>query len=123
MIEQDAHVTGADGKISDLMLKVVGVTHENLDGTSRQEYLKELYEGKISEKSLSLERDPQNEYDRNAIMIMAGEKCLGFVSKEWNETLAALMDHGSIFEVEIWEMGLYPPEDGKYYLHILVHET
>jgi len=72
--------------------KVVGVTHENEYGESRQEIIRErLYEY----DSLDLRREPDNEYDNNAIAVYTdtGEQ-IGYLSSEVAEELAPLMDDG-----------------------------
>jgi hypothetical protein len=105
-----------DDKITDLLLKVTGVSFPNLDGSSRQEIL-----GNMSDNaSISLVREPENEYDPNAIMVMADKKQVGYVSKEENIMIAPLMDSGALFEAEVWEKSQYK---GTWYLHIIIREV
>jgi len=106
-------------KITDLLIKVTGVNFPNLDGSSRQKILEELYKSG-GNFIISLVREPQNEYDKNAIMVLAGDRQVGYVGREESELLAPLMDANTFFETEVWELGEYK---GTYYLHILIHEV
>ena len=58
--------------------KVAGVTHENKDGTSRQEIIADCYEG----ESLNLVPEPDNPIDENAIAVCraSGEQ-IGYLNK------------------------------------------
>ena len=78
--------------------KVVGVTFNNPDGTSRQSILSRLN----SYSLIMLLRDRENIYDPNAIAVLNsnGEQ-IGFINRELAATLAPLMDSGSLFEVTI----------------------
>ena len=58
-----------------------------------REIVKTLEEGTV----LVLERDPQNQYDSNAIKVMYEGNHLGFIPKSDNEALANEMDHGKEF--------------------------
>lgn len=63
-----------------------------------REIVKTLDEGTV----LTLERDPQNQYDANAIKVMydagdGGMMHLGFIPKTDNADLANEMDHGKEF--------------------------
>ncbi|MDD3228906.1 MAG: HIRAN domain-containing protein [Oscillospiraceae bacterium] len=66
--------------------KVAGVTFDN-----RQRLIRRMTEG----ESISLQRDPRNEYDKNAIMVInsAGNQ-IGFISKELAAVMAPNMDRG-----------------------------
>lgn len=106
----------SDEKINDLLLKVTGVSFQNLDGSFRQEILSQMDE----KTPISLVREPENEYDPNAIVVMAGDEQVGYVGREENVMLAPLMDAGILFEAEIWELAQYKD---TWYLHILIHEV
>lgn len=45
-------------------------------------------------EELTLERDPENPYDSNAIKVLFLDEHIGFVPKTDNYVLAALMDQG-----------------------------
>jgi len=44
---------------------------------------------------LDLQREPDNAYDSNAIMVLADDMHIGYVPKTDNYVLAALMDQGA----------------------------
>jgi hypothetical protein len=71
--------------------KIVGVTRKNEDGTIRQELLEALETGEV----VTLERDPFNEYDENAIEVhnAYGEQ-LGFLGKRLAADLSPKLDSG-----------------------------
>lgn len=50
---------------------------------------------------LILQREPQNEYDKQAIEIYAGNGKLGYISQTDNSVLARLMDQNAAVEAEI----------------------
>lgn len=53
-------------KGSSFFTKVAGVSHENPDGTSRQEIIhKYVRKGQV----LELRREPDNEFDKNAVAV------------------------------------------------------
>lgn len=70
----------------DFHTKVVGVTFEN-----RQRYIRRMSEGEY----VTLERDPMNPYDPNAIKVVnkAGYQ-IGYISRELAEKIAYRMDSG-----------------------------
>lgn len=81
--------------------KVVGVTRDNDDGTSRQEIINELSEYDF----LVLERDPQNYYDTNAIKVLTDDnRQIGYLGQRLAEELAPLMDAGQEIECELKEV-------------------
>jgi hypothetical protein len=77
---------------------IAGVKYTNRDGVLRSEILKSCKKGQV----LTLERDPRNKYDANAILILNGQgEDLGFVPKEIAKTLAPQIDLGQIFKVSL----------------------
>lgn len=76
--------------------RVVGVTRKNDDGGSRQKFISKLHEG----DAIDLVRDPDNEYDPNAIEVYTGYNQIGFISKDRAPELAPQMDKG--YKVEAW---------------------
>ena len=83
---------GESYKPSNFMFsKIVGVSFEN-----RQDKIKELKEN----EELILEREPANQYDKNAIKILNSEReHLGYVNKEIAIDMAKAMDKGLKFKV------------------------
>jgi len=55
--------------LDEVSTKVVGVTFNNKDGTSRQAILKKCSE--MGMKTLELVREPTNKFDRNAVRVEA----------------------------------------------------
>lgn len=58
-----------------------------------REIVKTLEEGTV----LTLERDPDNQYDSNAVKVTLDGNHLGFIPKSDNADLANEMDHGKEF--------------------------
>ncbi len=84
--------------------KLVGVTFENADGTSRQQYIAELAEvfDTDTKTFLSGRRDLENPYDDKAVAIYDDKgRQLGYLSRKVNETVAPWMDSGSDLLVEV----------------------
>ena len=79
-------------KITNVDLKVVGVTFTNDDGSSRKDKIIEMsqYKDKVV---IQLEREPQNQYDPNAIKVLADGKQIGYIGKDYSGILAPMMDN------------------------------
>ena len=78
--------------------KVVGVTHNNSDGSCRQEIISRL--SHLSH--IRLVRDPGNAFDSNAIAVHADSVGqLGFLAKELAATLAPIIDAGNPIRASI----------------------
>jgi len=81
--------------------KVAGVIKTNRDGSSRQEIINELSEYDI----LTLEREPNNTYDQNAIKVLTDDRRqIGYLTKELAAKLAPLMDAGQEIECDLKEI-------------------
>jgi len=80
--------------------KIAGVTHKNADGTDRQKIIKKCKESDV----LQLQREPNNQYDEKAIAIYQKKYQIGYVTKNFSETLSPLMDNGSELFAEISEI-------------------
>ena len=86
--------------------KVVGVTHNNPDASSRQTVLKRL----VPDQPLSLIREPENRYDQNAIMVCTPSRFLrrarqiGYLSAELANEYARLLDAGGRIDARISEV-------------------
>ncbi len=78
---------------------VAGTSYVNL-----REIEKEII---LNESSLQLKREPTNEYDKFAILVLFNEHKLGFLPKSKNQTIARLMDAGKQFYAKVtskeWE--------------------
>lgn len=84
--------------------KLVGVTFDNNNGSSRQQFLEELYDVfDINNKTfLSAKRDTNNPYDDKAVAIYDEQhRQLGYLSRKVNETVAPWMDDGFGLLIEV----------------------
>ncbi|MEP1033048.1 HIRAN domain-containing protein [Ekhidna sp.] len=84
--------------------KVVGVSKDNQDGSSRQEIIKQEVR---EDDKLSLEAEPDNPYDANAIKVLSKEgNQIGYLNKEMAETiLPALKNEAEIHVTAKWVNG------------------
>jgi single-stranded-DNA-specific exonuclease len=89
-----------------LYAKVAGITKENPDGQSRQHLVsKHAFEG----CTVTLVREPQNQYDSNAILVTIPKKGsktgemveIGYVDKENAAYIAPKIDNGQVVECQI----------------------
>lgn len=77
--------------------KVVGVTHENKDGTNRQAILHYMKEYGNYEKgdTLELVHERDNPVDPNAVMVLNHQKqCIGYLKAELAESVSQMLDDG-----------------------------
>ncbi|GEM_PF-3235426 len=81
--------------------KVVGATHNNPDGTSRQEIISHLTKA----SKITLVREPKNPYDKNAIAVYANGKQIGYLSSAYAEGFAPMIDTGRRFETYVDTIG------------------
>jgi single-stranded-DNA-specific exonuclease len=80
--------------------KVVGVTHQNSDGSYRQAILRGSWEG----RPLILKREPDNPYDSSAIAVFTEDlEQLGYIGAHLAESLAPQMDRGVAVSATISE--------------------
>ena len=71
--------------------KVVGVSKANADGTSRQQFIREEVE---EADKLTLEAEPNNPYDANAIKVLSPEgNQIGYLSMEMAEKVKPALDN------------------------------
>lgn len=101
--------------IKNVKLKVVGVTFNNDDGTSRQDIIK----GLTISSPLTLRREPTNRFDTNAIAVWASDKQVGYIGKDYASILAPMMDAGTQFSTIVGEVDYYKD---THYLHIIINE-
>lgn len=79
--------------------KVVGVSHKNDDGSSRQQNIKDYAS---ENKPVILEREPNNKYDKNAVAVYIeggflfsyGKHQIGYLDSHAAEDIAPLLDSG-----------------------------
>ena len=82
--------------MSGFFTKIVGVSFQNEDGSSRQELIEKMKRD-FSSKTivLRLERQHSNPHDANAVAVTTPKgKQLGFLSKKVSETIAPILDNG-----------------------------
>ncbi|MEQ8629545.1 HIRAN domain-containing protein [Ekhidna sp.] len=71
--------------------KVVGVSLNNADGSSRQEIIKREVE---EEDKLKLASEPDNPYDPNAVKVLSTHgNQIGYLNKEMAETIKPAIDN------------------------------
>lgn len=102
-------------KISNVQLKVVGVTFPNEDGTVRQEIIKAM----TKDAPVILAREPHNLHDRNAIMVSSIDGQVGYIGRDYAAILSPMMDGGKKFKARVSEVDCYK---GTHYLHITIDE-
>ena len=91
--------------------KDAGVTFDN-----RQRLIRRMSVG----ENISLVRDPNNPYDKNAIKVInsSGDQ-IGFISKELASTMAIRRDAGVIYSATVSQItGMNPGENLGVNLHI-----
>lgn len=84
--------------------KLAGVTYRNPDGTNRQDLIEELEDAfaDSGEVCLDLKREPDNQYDSNAIAVLDPfGRQLGYLSREVAAQLAPDLDGGVRFDVVV----------------------
>lgn len=76
--------------------KVVGVTHDNPDGTNRQDILRWMKEhGYEKGDILDFVREKDNPVDPNAVMVLNNRKqCIGYLNAKLAAPIAAMIDDG-----------------------------
>ncbi len=84
--------------------KIVGVTFDNTDGSSRQQHISAFAETFDVDTKIFLtgRRDNDNPYDDKPVAIYNKHGLqLGYLSRKVNETVAPWMDEGSDLLVEV----------------------
>jgi len=84
--------------------KVVGVSHANADGTSRQEIIRREV---AEDDTLFLELEPENEFDPNAVKVLSRERNqIGYLKTELAEQVrSALINQTTIYTRALWVNG------------------
>jgi len=71
--------------------KVVGVSKQNQDGSSRQEFIRSEV---AEDDKLNLEPEPGNPYDPNAVKVLSSKgNQIGYLSREMAEKVKPAMDN------------------------------
>jgi len=103
-------------KLTGIEFKVVGVTFDDdVTGLNRQVFL----QGMKKTDPISLQREPQNQYDTNAVAVICNNNKIGYVGKQYAQILAPLMDQGRKFVAKIEDVDKYK---STYYCKIIVDE-
>jgi hypothetical protein len=69
---------------------LAGNKHENAVGPTKQE----VYASLVPGQSLSLTREPDNQFDANAILVKSGESLLGYLPAKYSADIAGHLDSG-----------------------------
>ena len=78
--------------------KVVGVSKENADGTSRQDIIKAEVE---EDDPMTLEAEPDNEYDKNAVKVLSRlGRQIGYLNRELAEKITPALANGAEVHVK-----------------------
>lgn len=80
----------------EIYTKIAGVTHKNEEGRSIQRILKDLADYDPDSLELTLEREPDNPYDENAIKVYCEGEHIGYIKAELAKKLADLVDNGVV---------------------------
>ena len=104
------------GKIQNVCSKVVGVTFNNPDGSSRQDIIRHVDKQDI----IMLVREPDNPYDKYAVKVMTLYGQVGYIGKEYTEIIAPMMDSGIAFSARINEVDEYKK---KMYMSIIIDQV
>lgn len=95
-------------KIQNVDLKVVGVTFTNEGtGEKRADIIRELMDKNPSDIKIELVREPENKYDMNAIKVLANDKQIGYIGKEYATIIAPLLDEFEEFSATVKGIGEY----------------
>lgn len=68
---------------------VAGTSYQNLEDIEKKII--------VNDSQLQLKREPDNEYDEFAILVLFEDHKLGYIPKAKNQTIARLMDAGKQF--------------------------
>lgn len=80
-----------------VVVNVVGCSYRNPDGTDRQKIIRRLK----SRMPVWLRREPENEWDPNAIAVLTHIGQIGYLERDVASALAKMLDRGGKIEAEI----------------------
>lgn len=83
--------------------KLVGVTQKNNKGENIQEILESLQMWVRPGEPLFLIHDPNNEYDKNAVMVFRNGEHIGYINRDIAEDIVSLVD-GEYVHAELCEV-------------------
>ena len=82
--------------------KVVGVTHKNADGSSRQRILKRMRREERDHERVDLEHEPENPYDENAVKVLNSDgEQLGYLERGLAADIVGRAAKGETFSAVI----------------------
>jgi len=107
--------------IKNVTFKVVGVTFNNENGSSRKAYIGQM----DKESKVVLLREPKNKHDKNAIAVYWMKAPLeayqiGYIGKQYAEMIAPELDDGKELTAEIVGVGIHKE---KPYCKVVVNEV
>lgn len=112
-------------------VRVAGVTFKNPDKSSRQEILGLIYddlwlEGREDEVEITLEREPDNAHDHNAVKVLVSapegfEGQIGYIPAEQAEWLSPEIQAGHMRSASLQKMGCM--RGGKVWISIIVETS
>ena len=83
------------------LFALVGESHKNPDGSNRQALLQNALPG----EEVWLQRDPDNEYDQNCVLVVDSKaRAIGLLSRDDATLIAPLLDSGSLPKAYIHEL-------------------
>ena len=87
-------------RIDEIIATVVGVSHDNQDGSSRQEVIEYCDDG----DKVYFRREPDHPYDLNAIAVWCCNKQAGYLDSVLAIDLAEYMDSGRKLSGEVYRI-------------------
>jgi hypothetical protein len=86
--------------MSSYPISVVGESFDNADGSSRQDILRRCRAG----DPVTLEREPDNPYDPNAVKVVTRHGCIGMIGRQY-PWICERIDRGAFIEACIQSVG------------------
>ena len=99
----EPHQIEIDGELRTVVCKVAGVSFQNEDGSSRQAAIPKT--GRPEQAGITLEREPGNEHDANAVKVLARGRQIGYVPRDAAEGVAAALDAGKTVTASLRSVG------------------
>ena len=100
--------------------KLVGVSFDN-----RQEHIKNISDNRLNKNNeLQLKRQPENPYDKNAILVLYEGKDLGFLNRDLAKKIAPKIDEGVEYKAVIEQItDSYENKNGYYGVNVSVYTS
>jgi len=107
-------------EVASFNTKIVGVSFDN-----RQEHIMEISDSDLARNNqIELKREPENEYDENAILVLYEGKDLGYLNKDLAKKIAPKMDEGVEYNAIIEQItDNYESENGYYGVNVSVYTS